>query len=249
MRIILALSMALLASAVGDAHRLDEYLQASRVSVERARIVLDLALTPGVAVAANVIEHVDRDDDGQIALFEAESYGREVLGDLTASLDGASLTMTLLRVEVPTAGELRDGTGTIRIEAAANADQSFGRHYLTLENHHRPDESAYLANALMPTTSGISIVQQARDSRQQTFRLEYEIGPSAGSGVVWLLVAGAVLARPLRGIGRRFAPGRALLSLPFPSVPFPLERTREWSLRARAAASALFPERERAGPR
>ena len=36
------------------AHRLDEYLQATTIAVEKDRLVLQLRLTPGVAVAAQV---------------------------------------------------------------------------------------------------------------------------------------------------------------------------------------------------
>src|SRR5262244_1835242 len=77
-----------------SAHRLDEYLQATRVSVERNRIVLEIDLTPGVSVAPLVFSFIDKNDDGGISKPEAEVYGQQVLNSISLSLDGAALSPT-----------------------------------------------------------------------------------------------------------------------------------------------------------
>jgi len=46
------------------AHQLDEYLQATLVSIEPGEIRLQINLTPGVAVAEQVLALVDRDHGG-----------------------------------------------------------------------------------------------------------------------------------------------------------------------------------------
>ena len=177
-----------------DAHRLDEYLQAARVAVSPSGIVVHLALTPGTSLAAEIIALLDRNGNGRVSPLEAEAYGRLALGDVSARLDGVPIGLTLMRVEVPTAGEMRDGVGTIRIEAAGttHAGRS-GAHQFELRNAHRPDGSVYLANALAPETSDIRIVRQRRDERQQMFTLDYEVRPSTSAAAGWLVAGAAVL--------------------------------------------------------
>ena len=158
-----------------------------------------LDLTPGMAIAPAVIERLDRDSDQRISPLEAEAYGREVLSALTATLDAAAVPLQLTRVEAPPADELRDGVGTIRLEATADAAAGPGRHDLILHNTHWPQESVYLANALIPTDHAIRIARQDRDARQQLYRLEYEVRSAGSSAAVgWGLAAAAVLAARAR---------------------------------------------------
>lgn len=67
---------------------LDEYLQASRVSLERTDVSLQIDLTPGASVADSIIALIDRDGDNTISPSEAEQYGRVVLADIVLELDG-----------------------------------------------------------------------------------------------------------------------------------------------------------------
>jgi hypothetical protein len=64
------------------AHRLDEYLQATIISVEKDRVQASLRLIPGVAVSPIVIWSVDTNGDGVISEGEQQSYAEQVLGDL-----------------------------------------------------------------------------------------------------------------------------------------------------------------------
>ena len=128
-RIVAVTTALVLAASTGArAHRLDEYLQAARVAVASSDIEVHLDLTPGVSVAAEIFALLDADGDGRVSPVEAEAYGRVVLAEVSARLDGEPLGLTLTRVEVPTEGEMRDGVGTIRIEAAAASHaQRLGR--------------------------------------------------------------------------------------------------------------------------
>ena len=47
-----------------SAHRRDELLQAARIGIAADRVELELSLTPGIAVADDVIGTIDRDRDG-----------------------------------------------------------------------------------------------------------------------------------------------------------------------------------------
>jgi hypothetical protein len=180
--------------ATPGAHRLDEYLQASRVSVARDRIALEVDLTPGANIASEVIASLDRDGDAAISPIEAQSYGQSVLTDLAMELDGRPVSLTLTRVEVPTIGEMRDGMGAIRLQATASIDGSVaGRRNLHLQNDHQPEKSVYLANALVPDTADVRIVSQSRDPRQRDFTIEYTVEPGWPVKMAWLLAAGTVL--------------------------------------------------------
>ena len=142
--------------ATPAAHRLDEYLQASRVSVARDRIALEVDLTPGANIASDVIASLDRDGDAAISPIEAQSYGQSVLADLAVELDGRPVSLTLTRVEISTIAELREGMGAIRVQATATIDGSVaGRRNLHLQNDHQPEKSVYLANALVPETADV----------------------------------------------------------------------------------------------
>lgn len=187
-------TLVLLTSAGANAHRLDEYLQATRVAVASPGVVVHIDLTPGVSVAAEVLALLDGNGDGRVSPLEAEAYGRVVLADVSARLDGEPLGLTLVRVEVPTGGEMRDGVGTIRIEAAgATQAARNGPHQFELRNSHRPGSSVYLANALAPQDTDIRIVRQLRDATQQSFRLDYEVRSSKGAAVGWLMAAATAL--------------------------------------------------------
>ena len=109
-------------SALVRAHELDEYLQAARVSLARDRVVCEIDLTPGAAIAAEIVALVDRDADRLVSPAEAEAYGRAVLSDVRLEVDGRAITMALTRVDVPSVEVMTDGLGTIRLEAIANID-------------------------------------------------------------------------------------------------------------------------------
>lgn len=197
-----AASLVVVLAAGGDAkaHRLDEYLQATRVSFARDQLAIDVDLTPGISIASGVIAMLDANADGTIAPAEADAYGRAVLSDVRVSLDGNPVGMTLAAIDVPTLDEMRSGTGTIRLHAAGSVTPSAGRHSLEFVNNHRPETSVYMVNALVPEDSGIDIMSQTRDPRQREFRAEYDV-TSEWLGYVTLLAlgtAGAVLAKKRR---------------------------------------------------
>ena len=95
--IVAAVLMALPAPAYG--HRLDEYLQATILSVDTDRVEGSMRLVPGVAVGSGVIARIDTDGDGLISATEELAYARRVLGDLALSVDGHRVGPRLLSVK------------------------------------------------------------------------------------------------------------------------------------------------------
>jgi len=177
-----------------SAHRLDEYLQATRLSLVRERVTLEVDLTPGVTIAPAIVTVLDRDGDGTISPIEAGAYGQVVLSDLVLELDGRPVALTLTRVETPSIGEMRDGSGTIQVRAVGPVDAiGSGRRRLDFRNNHQPATSVYLANALRPQDGDVDVVGQIRDPRQQGVRIEYDVHPRWPGQLIWLVlgVAGA----------------------------------------------------------
>jgi hypothetical protein len=192
----------LIAPAETFAHRLDEYLQAARVSLGPGRIGIEIDLTPGASIASDIIILLDRDRDGRISALEAQAYGEGVLADLVVEFDGVPAPATLTRVELPSVGEMRDGLGAIRLQAVSDVG-SFraGRHHVYLRNSHAPVPSVYLVNALVPGDRDIGVIAQRRDPQQQEVRIEYEVRSRWLARVAWIVlaVAGVGLLVWLRG--------------------------------------------------
>ena len=205
MRAVAAGVAFLLASAGPlSAHRLDEYLQAARVSLDRDRVTLEIDLTPGANIASAVGALLDRDRDQTISPAEAEAYARVVLADLVLKLDDHPVALALTRAEVPSLDEMRNGLGTIQVRAFAVVEVEAGRRYLHFRNNHRPDMAVYLVNALLPEQDDVDVVDQIRDSRQREVLVEYHIGPYWPAQVVWIGFAAAGLAIPFALGSKRF---------------------------------------------
>lgn len=171
------LACLLLATAVtASAHRLDEYLQATRVAVATNRIDVSIDLTPGVAVVTNVLAEIDANRDAQLSQSERQAYAGRLLNDLRGDLDGQHLKLTLVDATFPTLPEMKEGLGIIRVKASATIDAlPPGSHTFTLTNRHLPKISVYLVNALVPKDRGIQIKKQTRDELQKDYRLTFTV--------------------------------------------------------------------------
>ena len=168
------------------AHRLDEYLQATRIAVEPERVDVEIGLTPGADVAANVITLIDANHDGEISKAEQEDYARFVLASATLEVDDEPRQLMLTSSVFPSIPEMREGVGVIRVKASA-ATPGAGRHRLFYRNEHWPEISVYLANALVPASDVVAIAQQDRDTLQHELRFDYSISPSTSSA--WLALS------------------------------------------------------------
>jgi hypothetical protein len=193
----IVLAVILASPGVVTAHRLDEYLQASRVTLDRDRVMLEIDLTPGANMASAAISLVDLDDDETISPAEAAAYGRRVLADFVVTLDRRAVVMNLVRAEVPSSDEMRDGLGTIRLTAVGEVPSVIaGRRQLFLRNAHEPHQlmtSVYLANAMIANDEGVAVVRQSRDPRQQELRVDYEIALGWSGQFLWLAFGVAAL--------------------------------------------------------
>jgi len=163
------------------AHRVDEYLQATRIAVGMDRIDVEVDLTPGMTMASDVARRVDTNGDGRVSGAEAERYGREILESLSLTLDGRRLPIVFVAVHVPELADMTLGTGTIKLRAAAGiSPRGSGHHQLDYANMHRSESSVFLVNALVPADARIQITNQRRDTAQHRLTLEYTVTAHVG---------------------------------------------------------------------
>jgi hypothetical protein len=119
MIVTLAAAILLLLRTPGFAHRLDEYLQATIVEVEKDRLHAEVTLTPGVAVSDFGIQTIDTDADGMISTAEGQAYATRVLEDLSLTVDGRRVALRIVSTHFPRLSEIREGNGEIQLELAS----------------------------------------------------------------------------------------------------------------------------------
>ena len=156
-----------------SAHRLDEYLQATRLSLSPNEVGIEIDLTPGVDVAPLIFAMINTDHDGRISPSEAERYANQVLRETVLEIDGHRSQLDVLRYEFPSFHEMSAGEGTIRIYGRALWRGSAGVHHFVYQNNHKTDFGVYLVNALRPGTPSIEITEQRRDPFQRGMSLAF----------------------------------------------------------------------------
>jgi hypothetical protein len=161
------------------AHRLDEYLQGTLVSIEPGEIRLEINLTPGVAVAGQVLALIDRNKDDSISTNEAAAYAQLLKRDLVVKLDGHDGTLKCDACTFPAPAELRTGLGIIMIEYSVKIGRlAAGTHRLSFDNRHLPALSIYLFNAARPRNGSIQITGQKRNETQSIGEITFDFHPA-----------------------------------------------------------------------
>ncbi len=183
MKLPLAAPLLVVAAMPVNAHRLDEYLQGTIISVEKNRLQAQMTLTPGVSVSPFLIASIDTDADGVISEKEQRAYAGRVLHDVSISIDGYGLTPQLLSLRFPIMSEMKEGRGEIHLEFSAELPRGGrNRNLLTFENHHQSMIAAYQVNCLVPHDPDIRIAAQHRNYSQSLYQLEY-VQSGARSGL------------------------------------------------------------------
>jgi hypothetical protein len=175
----------LILAAPAVAHRLDEYLQGTILSVERDVLHAQMSLTPGVMVLPAVMAQIGDAPTRAASQAEQRAYAARVLQDLVLSIDGHPLKPRLVSLQFPSVEEMNAGLGQIRLNFDADLPPGGPLRKLSLENHHLSGISAYQVNCLVPRERGIRVAAQRRNYTQSHYELDYEQEISAGR-VVWL---------------------------------------------------------------
>jgi len=155
------------------AHVLDEYLQATTVSVEKDRITVRLRLIPGVDVSRAILPTIDADGNGMLSPTEQRAYAQRVLGDLSLTIDGERRQLRLVSWAYPGMDEMKEGTGAIVLVFDAEVLRGGVNRRLVFENHHYSRIAAYLVNCLASSDPDIHIIGQNRNYEQSSYQLDY----------------------------------------------------------------------------
>ena len=192
-------------------HRLDEYLQATLIRVEKNRVVAQMYLTPGVSVLPVVLARMDSDGDGKISAAEEVAYAERVRKDVSLSIDGQSLHLQLTSIQFPELNAMKEGLGEIHLEFVADLQGHRAKRKLVFENRHEAKISAYLVNSLVPVDPEIAINTQTRNPGQSLYEVEYTQSgtksvpiPEWASGApFWIGSAGILLLTRLAVLWKR----------------------------------------------
>jgi len=154
--------------------------------------VLHVDLTPGVAVAPDVVPTIDADHDGALSASEQAAYSVQVQRGLSLSMNDAPLPLRVLETRYPTVSAMTKGSGTIALTFEASLSPSVRSGTLRFVNHHASATASYLVNCLMPRDSEVHVLSQSRSHDQASYQIELALGAASdrASGLrAWLWVA------------------------------------------------------------
>jgi hypothetical protein len=184
-KLLSAFAILLCLDMPGFAHRLDEYLEAAMISIERDRVQISMRLVPGVAVLPVVLASIDTNRDGQISESEGQAYAQRIVRDLSLSVNGLALHPKIESVKFPSYGEMKEGLGEIHLELTAVLPADGGsERKLVLRNQHQSQVAAYLVNCLVPRDQEIHVISQNRNQNQSFYELDYSQGAGTSAGRV-----------------------------------------------------------------
>jgi len=173
MKTTIATIVLLLVPGTTLAHRLDEYLQGTLISVEKDRMHAEITLTPGVAVLPIVLAEIDTNADGVVSDNEQRAYAARLMRDLSLTIDGHPLTPELVSVRFPRMDLIKSGLGGIRVEFQAALPRGGASRRLVFENRHQSKIGAYLVNCLVPRDPNVQVAAQRRNYSQSLYELDY----------------------------------------------------------------------------
>ena len=194
------------------AHRLDEYLQATTIAVEKDRVRTELRLTPGVEVFPIILAAIDRDRNGVFSDAEQRAYAERVQRDLSLAVDGDRLRLRLVSLNFPTIQEMSHGLGAIELAFESDVPRGGAERTLVFENRHMSGIGVYLVNGLVPSEPDIQAGAQRRNRQQSHYELDYvqagiapePLSPSLALGPGWLGVAAFTVLASIALLWRRY---------------------------------------------
>lgn len=164
-----------------EAHPLDEFYQATFITIVPNRITMQVELYTGVLIAPEIMAMIDADQDDIISEAESQAYVGLFLNDVVFEIDGTPTPLTATDVEMPSPLDLKAGVGVIRFKLYTDLPPDHrGQHQFFYNNKHRSElNSIYAVNALRDAANWVEINNQDRDVFQASLTLDYTIKPEA----------------------------------------------------------------------
>lgn len=157
------------------AHRLDEYLQATTLGLERHQITLHLRLTPGMDVATSVLHQIDQNNNGQLSPTEQQTYVARIAQGLALLANGRAVPLSVKTMTFPATSAIQNGMGVIDLVLTAPIDLHMGQYTLIYHNPGAGPQTAWLVNALVPEDPAIHILRQTRSRDQSRYELRFAV--------------------------------------------------------------------------
>ena len=195
------IALLLLSPGLAFAHRIDEYLQATLLTLEPHSLQGSIRLVPGVLVASDVIASIDANGDGVISPEEQRAYAQQVLNSISITLDGRVVETKLVSWSFPSLGQMHDGLGEIKINYSAALSDGGRDHVLLVATHNLRQKLVYLINLTVPEDRSLEILSQRRNPEQSVYEVDYEQKTAAAGAYD---TTGAVVHVWLQGI--QFSP-------------------------------------------
>jgi ABC-type nickel/cobalt efflux system permease component RcnA len=163
------------------AHPLDEFYQATFVTIVPNRITMRVELYTGVLIAPEIMAMIDTDRNDEISEAEGRAYVQLFLEDVIFEIDDKPIPLTVADIEFPSALDLKAGVGVIRFKLYTDLlPDHRGQHQFFYHNRHRSDlNSVYMVSALRDAANWVEIMNQERDVFQASLRVDYTIKPEA----------------------------------------------------------------------
>ncbi|MFH8803973.1 sulfite exporter TauE/SafE family protein [Streptomyces sp. NPDC017936] len=143
----LAVAGAGLAAAPAQAHPSDEILQQVYLTPTRARLDIELDVTPGVLVAPAFARTVDTDGDGRFSDRETAAHLDRVASALHLRVDGSPVALTVTDSSYPPRELLAAAGGTAVVRLSAGLPQ--GGQHVTFTDAYDPGGRTTVQASLM----------------------------------------------------------------------------------------------------
>jgi hydrogenase/urease accessory protein HupE len=166
----------LLLSATVFAHRLNEYLQATTISLSRDKVFLELRLTPGTDVAARIVKAIDLNGDHQFSEGEKRAYLNQLKRDVSLAMDGYPASLKLVSSTFSDVEDLKKGIGDLIVDYEVDTITPGFAHQLIFKNHHYSSVAVYMVNTLLPADTTIQVNSQTRSNDQSVYQLDFTNG-------------------------------------------------------------------------
>ena len=175
MRAFLAVILLLGLASPASAHRLDEYLQATTIALQKDQVELRLHMTPGVDVVPKVLASIDSDGDGLISPAEQRAYAQQVRGNLSLTVDGRPRPLRMESSSFQPVEAMRQGMGDMLFVFRADIPVRRPTHRLEFSNRYQSGIAVYLVNTLEPSDPTVRILRQDRNYNQSSYRLDFSL--------------------------------------------------------------------------
>jgi len=176
MKRILVTSLLFVFALSAYGHRLNEYLQATTISLAKDRVTLHLHLIAGSDIAEKVLKEIDANGDGILSDAELQAYARLIVHNLSLTIDKRDEPLSLVNWNFPTVTEITNGLGDIQLIITTKIAPGGSTHHLVFEHHDQQASVVYLVNCLLSADTTIRIVNQTRNADQSVYTLDFSKG-------------------------------------------------------------------------